>query len=304
MEFFAFVPALFFGVAAAIQSPTNAALAKSCGSRQATLVSFTGGLIIISIIAFLFGSGDLTQALHLPFWQLIGGLYSALTIFGLTKSLPVLGAAFSTTILTLGEITMSMLIDAYGWLGLPQTPTNGWKIIGIATLTLGMLFVYLGKRDESISRRTDNARVLIFIALTFFLGFAAALQAPTNAVLSRSVGYLEASFVNFAFGWVAILAISLIMMKGKPNTLKGTKPWQFLGGAYGAAGVICTAVATSFLGAGLMVAIGTFAQLFTSIVIDIKGWFWCEKTPMSKWRAIGVATIALGIVFTALGKMI
>lgn len=304
MTLLAFIPALLFGIAAAVQSPTNASLAQKTGSTQATLISFTGGLALLCLLAPAIGQGDLSAAITLPKWQLIGGLYGAATIYGLTKVIPYLGAALSTTILVLGELCMSMLIDANGWLTMQQLPTNIWRVVGVIVLALGIFLVYLGKRDGTAARRNDGARLALCAAFTFALGFLAALQAPTNAVLSRTVGYIEASFINFLVAWVIILAMTMVKGKGRFASMKGVRPWELLGGLYGVVGVISTAIATSFLGAGLMVASGTFAQLAASLLIDGKGWLGCSKVPTNRYRIIGVTVIALGILFTAAGKVL
>lgn len=303
MHLLALIPALLFGIAAAIQSPTNASLAQKTGSTQATLVSFTGGLALLCILVPLAGQGNLAGALSVPKWQLIGGLYGAVTIFGLTRTIPYLGAALSTTLLVFGELAMSMLIDSFGLLSMRTIPLNGLRVAGIIALAVGIFLVYLGKRDTARKGRNDSARLALNALACFALGFLAALQAPTNSVLAGSVGYLEASFVNFAVAWIVVLAIALIKSKGRLKPLKGVRPWQLFGGLYGVIGVVSTAIATSLLGAGLMVATGTFAQLAASVCIDSKGWLGCRKIRMEPLRTIGVCVIALGIFFTAAGKI-
>lgn len=303
MHVLAFIPALLFGIAAAVQSPTNASLAKKTGSTQATLISFTGGLAILCILVPLAGQGNLASALEAPKWQLIGGLYGAATIFGLTRTIPYLGAALATTLLVFGELSMSMIIDSFGLLTMQAIPLNTWRIAGMFVLAIGILLVYLGKRETEKKGRNDGARLALCALASFALGFLAALQAPTNSVLARSVGYLEASFINFAIAWIVVLAITVIRRKGSLASIRQAKPWELLGGFYGVIGVVSTAIATSILGAGLMVALGTFAQLAMSICIDSNGWLGCRKIQMNPLRTTGVAIIALGIFFTAVGKM-
>lgn len=303
MQFLAFIPALLFGVVAAVQSPTNASLAKKTGSTQATLISFTGGLTILCILVPLAGQGSLAAALEAPKWQLIGGLYGAITIFGLTRTIPYLGAALATTLLVFGELSMSMLIDSFGWLTMQTIPLNAWRITGILVLAIGIFLVYLGKRDSAKKGRNDSARLALCALASFALGLLAALQAPTNSILAQSTGYLEASFVNFAVAWIAVFAITLLKGKISLVSIRKARPWELLGGFYGVIGVVSAAIAASLLGAGLMVALGTFAQLAMSLCIDSNAWLGCPKIKMDPLRTAGVAVIALGILFTAIGKI-
>ena len=303
MQFLAFITAMLFGIAAAIQAPTNASLARKIGSTQATLVSFTGGLALLCLIVPLFGRGQLFAALDVPKWQLIGGIYAAIAIFGLTRVIPHLGAALSATILVLGELCSSIIIDLNGWLGMEKVPMNAWRTSGIIVLALGIIIVYLGKREAELSKRNDSGRLAVCAFASFAIGMVAAFQAPTNATLAQSVGYLEASFVNFVVAWAVVLVITLVRGKGRFASMKGVRTWETLGGVWGIIGVLSTALATSILGAGLMVAGGTFAQLGLSIVIDAKGWLGCPKVKMDPLRTVGVAVIAIGIILTAIGKI-
>ena len=93
------------GVAGAIQGPVNGALGKRIGPLQATLVSFTGALIIVACanIAYALFSGQYCGLAHIveceP-WMLLGGPEGALVVLGAATCTPRLGVALTATLTT------------------------------------------------------------------------------------------------------------------------------------------------------------------------------------------------------------
>src|SRR5690606_2751909 len=61
------------GALIAFQSPINAALGRSVGVFEASLVSFIIGSLVAAGIVFFFGKGDVRAVTQVPWWQLLGG---------------------------------------------------------------------------------------------------------------------------------------------------------------------------------------------------------------------------------------
>lgn len=159
-------------------------------------------------------------------------------------------------------------------------------------------------------RRGDAARAVRYLLLVLVAGVVSSMQSPTNTALSRHVGSLEASFVNFSVGLViacVVLAVRCVRRGEKPvpprSVLRRTRPWQYVGGLYGVVIVIAAILATPAIGVGLLMACEMLGQLAGGMVIDGLGLLRTPKVRLDGWRLGGVAWIALGIVLVTLARL-
>src|SRR5690606_41074577 len=68
------------GALIAFQSPINAALGRSVGVFEASLVSFIIGSLVAAGVVFFFGKGDVRAVTQVPWWQLLGGVLGLLYV--------------------------------------------------------------------------------------------------------------------------------------------------------------------------------------------------------------------------------
>ena len=130
----------------ALQAPINSMLGKSVGSFQAAFVSFAIGTIVLAIIAALAKGGfsHVGEARHLSWYYLTGGVLGAAYVTTVLVTVRELGAGPVVAATIAGQLTMSVVIDQLGLLGLPKDPITVGKVIGVVLLAVG---VYLVVRD-------------------------------------------------------------------------------------------------------------------------------------------------------------
>ena len=304
MAIFYLMLAIVSGFCMAFQSPTNATLSRHIGNLQATTVSFGGGLICLTVLMFIIGSGDLTQVVNAEWWQLMGGVYGVCIVLAITYSIPRLGAALTSTIIMLGQITMGIILDTFGLLKLEAMPLAAGRIIGCIVVLAGIILVYQGKRKNEKSRTLNKGDIVVAVC-TFVSGLIGALQAPTNTALAIHIGKLEASFMSFATGFIFILVIALIASKGHllKGRQKGVEWWMTIGGTYGAAVVFINIVATPHLGVAALLITTMLGQLSAGTLVDSYGLMRAYKIRMNGWRYTGLAVIAVGVIITAIANM-
>lgn len=127
----------------ALQAPINSALGKAVGTFAAASLSFAiGTAALVGITVFAGGGfGDVGEARHLTWYYLTGGLLGALYVTTILVSVRELGAGGVTAATITGQLTVSVLVDRLGILGLDQRPLSGWRLLGIALLALGTFLV-------------------------------------------------------------------------------------------------------------------------------------------------------------------
>lgn len=134
----------------------------------------------------------------------------------------------------------------------------------------------------------------LLLALMFGGGIVVALQPSINARLAQKVGVCESSFISFAVGTVALLAVVLLAGKGSLRGVTAASWWELTGGFLGAFFVTATIVAVPRIGTAATMAAVIAAQLGTGLVLDHYGLFGLRHLPMDGKRALGVALLLAG----------
>ena len=116
----------------AVQSPTlSVALAFAVGSLV------MGGLALAGVL----GRGHLAGAGSAPFWAWGGGLFSVAAVLASIVALPRVGAGPVIAGTVLGQLLAAMLLDHFGWLGVPRHPVTLWKLAGAVLLFAGAVLM-------------------------------------------------------------------------------------------------------------------------------------------------------------------
>lgn len=137
--------AVLAGVVFALQPAINENVARSLNSAiQGSLISFSVGTILLIIINVALGlklpSFDKLQAI--PWWLWFSG--GAIGVFVVTTAIiiqPKIGAGGWVACYVFGQLTMSVLLDNYGLLGLEIHPINLMRSLGIFFLGIGAILI-------------------------------------------------------------------------------------------------------------------------------------------------------------------
>jgi transporter family-2 protein len=133
----------FTGGLVAVQVPINSMLGKAVGTFHATFLSLLIGTIAMAGVVGLAGGGfgSLAEARHVPWYYLIGGLLGAAYVTTMLVTVRTLGAGGVTAATISGQLTMSVVVDRFGWLGLEKSPLTVLKVLGIVLLGLGTFLI-------------------------------------------------------------------------------------------------------------------------------------------------------------------
>ena len=129
------------GMGLALQIAANGRLRAGVGNPIASaLVSFGVGMIALALVYLsgVFGRVKLTEAGPLPWWAWTGGLFGAFYVALSVVALPRLGSALVIAGAVLGQMVAGLVLDSFGWLGVPRVPLNGWRVLGAALLLAGV----------------------------------------------------------------------------------------------------------------------------------------------------------------------
>jgi bacterial/archaeal transporter family-2 protein len=141
-ELIAALATVVVGSLIALQAPINSGLGKVTGTLPAAAISFIVGTVLLLGIVLVSGeAGNLAKAGEVRWYYLIGGLLGAAYVTTVLLTVRTLGAGGVTAATVAGQLTMSVVIDRLGFLGLDETPITLTRVIGVVLLFAGTVLV-------------------------------------------------------------------------------------------------------------------------------------------------------------------
>jgi transporter family-2 protein len=112
-------------------------------ANQAALISFLVGTVALVglLIATRAPLPPRETLASVPVWAWFGGLMGAFYIAISTVVASQLGAVSLLGLALLGQTTMALVADHFGWMGLPVHPVTLARLAGVALLGLGVWLV-------------------------------------------------------------------------------------------------------------------------------------------------------------------
>ncbi len=135
----------------AIGSAANARLKQSLHSPiAAAAINFLVGFSILTLLILLgiFKSPDFQKFADVPWWAFSGGLLGAIFVSLNTFTIPKLGLTTATLAVVCSQMVMSLVIDQFGWFGVPSHALNGSRVIAIALLMIAIALLQLDRHHS------------------------------------------------------------------------------------------------------------------------------------------------------------
>ncbi|TDU34329.1 transporter family-2 protein [Gelidibacter sediminis] len=136
--------AVLAGSVLPLQAGLNVQLGKSVhqpifAAFASFLIGTIGLLIYLFILKFDFSTIVQTKTVSPVVW--IAGLLGAFYVAAVIILAPKLGTALTFVLVVAGQMTVSLVLDHYGLLGLPVKQINWQRLLGVAFLVVGVLLI-------------------------------------------------------------------------------------------------------------------------------------------------------------------
>ena len=134
---------VFAGGLIAMQAPINAMLGDAVGKLPAASVSFIVGTIALVLITVLVGGGfgEVGEARHLAWYYLTGGILGAVYVTTALVAVRSLGAGGVVAATIAGQLSLSLVIDQLGILGVDKEPITWERVLGVVLLAAGTFLI-------------------------------------------------------------------------------------------------------------------------------------------------------------------
>ena len=143
-NYFFIILAILAGVAMPTQAVVNGKLAATIGNPiLAAFISFAVGTVALFIYILLTGIplSDLATAKNAPLIAWIGGFLGAFFVSVMATVVQRISVAIAFSLAIAGQMTITLLIDHFGWLGVEQKPINLMRVFGAVLITGGVVLI-------------------------------------------------------------------------------------------------------------------------------------------------------------------
>lgn len=132
------------GALLAMQPLINARVAGAAGhpiygAMFSVLVSTAA--LLVAAVALRLPAPDLRGVAGNPAWSWTGGVIGACVVLAGLVVTPRLGAATTVMLFITGQMAASLLLDHHGWLGVPERPLDGTRVLGVLCLVAGVALI-------------------------------------------------------------------------------------------------------------------------------------------------------------------
>jgi bacterial/archaeal transporter family-2 protein len=136
--------AVFVGLLLPVQTGVNAQLRTSLGHPIATaLVTFGVGVVglLVAVLCLRIPVPLAEAWSQSAWWQWSGGLLGAIYIALVVVLAPRLGAGTTIAAVVGGQMVAALMLDHFGWIGFPEHPISGLRLLGAGLVILGVALI-------------------------------------------------------------------------------------------------------------------------------------------------------------------
>lgn len=138
-----FFTAAISGVAMAIQGTINSSLSQKTSLLSATFIVHIIGTLVALVVVLAWRAPLMKYHwINIPWYLYLGGILSVLIVGLVAISIPKVGVCNATTAIIIGQVSMAVLIDHFGWFGLSRLPWNPSQLLGVALFAAGAKLLF------------------------------------------------------------------------------------------------------------------------------------------------------------------
>ena len=120
---------------------------------RSAFLTFATGALVTGLLILFFAPATSVNLLQVPKWQLLGAFCGVPYIVIMVLAVQRIGTATATVAVIFGQLTMSLLIDNFGWLGNSTMAFSPARLAAVICLALALYLIYTSGKSLPPTRR-------------------------------------------------------------------------------------------------------------------------------------------------------
>jgi transporter family-2 protein len=235
----------------------NGGLTVQYGIYSATVIVHITGLILISILLLTKHEWPFIKK-HTWFLYL-GGIIGVFTTVFNNFAFGRISVSAILALGLFGQSIMGLLIDQYGFFGMPKHPFGKRKFFGLFLILFG------------IASMINNFEILA-VTVSFAAGVCIVISRTLNAKLADLTSVWISTFYNYLFGLIIAIFVFFILGHNELNQMKlifSPNLYIYFGGIIGVCVVFMSNITVAKISAFYLTLLIFVGQVFSGVLIDI-----------------------------------
>lgn len=252
--------ALITGILISVMISINGVLAQQYGVFPATVIIHAVGVVFALLVCAVKRVKPFPRS-GSPWWFYLGGVIGILTTVFNIFAFGRISMTSIVALTLLGQTVASIVVDATGWFGMTRRPFRKLSLIGLVFCLAGIALML----DSTVT----EASIAVWFSLA--AGITIVVSRSINARLGAKIGALQGSFVNHLVGLPVTIIVALVASGYMlpTSTVSGFRPWIYLGGVLGVAGVLIFNIIIPKVSQFDLTILTFVGQVFTGVIIDL-----------------------------------
>ena len=247
---------LLTGILISVMIAFNGGLAELYGVYTSTVIIHIVGLVLIAALMLVKRERPFSK--RQSWFLYLGGAIGVMTTVFNNLSFGRISISAILALGLFGQSIIGLIIDQYGWLGMPKHPYHKQKIIGLV-LILGGIAPMINSFDTVAVLASLAAGAVIVVVRTL----GAKLAEFTNIHIS--------TFFNYLVGFVLTIPVFLLLgnnESGFANIVISPDWYVYLGGVLGVCVVLLSNMTVAKISAFYLSLLLFIGQIFAGVLID------------------------------------
>jgi len=254
-----YILSILSGALVSLMTMQNGVLANWYGAYGSTVIIHIVGLILIACI-MVFKRYHFMPKSKCPPWKYLGGVVGVATTAFSNLAFGKISLSAMLALGLLGQLITSLATDRFGLFGMPKHPFHKKKLIGIAIVAGGIMFMV----------PIQDLTLLLPIILSLLTGFTIVANRTVNAALAEESNVFYSTLYNYITGLATGLVVLLISRPDTIDAVPANQPlWMYLGGAVGVIVVCLSNLIVVKMPSVSMTLLTFIGQVFTGVLLDV-----------------------------------
>jgi transporter family-2 protein len=269
---------LLTGVLISVMVALNGGLTLQYGVYSATVIVHITGLTLISIL--LLAKRERPFNKRHAWFLYLGGIIGVFTTVFNNLAFGRISVSAILALGLFGQSITGLLIDQYGFFGMPKHPFSKQKIIGLLLILLGIAFMI-------------NSFEVLAVTVSFAAGVCIVISRTLNAKLADLTSVWVSTFYNYLFGLILTILVFFILGRNELNSVNiiiSPDLYIYFGGMIGVCVVFLSNITVAKISAFYLTLIIFVAQVFSGVLIDM-----VISQDFSSRNLMGGVLVAIGL---------
>lgn len=276
------------GVLQAGMQSFNGVLQGYVGQFGTSLVTHVVGGVLL--IGYLLLQRKRIRLGPMPWYLYSAGFFGLAQVAGSSLCVMKIGPALTTCLSIFGQLTQSILVDHFGWVGVKRTPFDKKRLPALMTILMGLLIVNFGGQGTLENTLRGSGGYLI---LAFVVGSVGVYSKAVNFGAGQCLGTANGTLINYLVA--SVLSAVLLVCTGSGETWRGfgqAPVWVYLGGVCGVIALVIIVVTLKQVTLFQSTTFLLVGQLMGSAVLD-----GILFQSMSPGKLVGMIAVTTGVVW-------